>query len=506
MNSENYGKRKKTQNQLTLFDHGKILPQALDLEKGVIGSLILEAQTSNCKHILNTMRPEIFYAEQNQIIASTLLNMHENDIPIDLLTLVEELRKKEVLDLVGGAYFIESLTDKVISSTNIQYHYFLIYQKYINRELIRISSEVTSSAYNDTSDVFELIDEYINQISHLHINIKNLSNLTAADIAGTFIEQVLTPKTDNFTKNIILTYETGHRRFDESVTISRNKFILIGGGPKHGKSKFLTDIMIRLFERYDDIAAYWCTLEDSAIDIMRSYLAQKVLIKPKHILLRRFPDDLTKTLIHYTNIFRKWDILFRDTPIKIQEAVSTFRKFCDSRPDKFNIFIFDNIMAASDRDDFKQNLNSMYDHILAKLSQAKSSTKSLVIGVHHFNDAQQDKERLVDAYRPVSKDLKGSEASKRVPNQVVLVNFLRKYKDLLGEYEGDEKEILKYLYIIDVAENREDTDSDETSLIHFFANLDFTLFKEIELNIQKTEEKPYVEESVKDFITKFHPI
>src|SRR6202000_2327878 len=79
--------------------------------------------------------------------------------PIDLLTVVEELKSKDELETVGGPYAVTRLTNTVVSTANIEAHARIVLQKFIQRELIRISSEIIGDAYEDSTDVFDLLDD-----------------------------------------------------------------------------------------------------------------------------------------------------------------------------------------------------------------------------------------------------------------------------------------------------------------------------------------------------------
>lgn len=85
--------------------------------------------------------------------------LQNDSVPIDILTVVEGLKSKNELDLVGGPYQITKLTNSVVSAANIDAHARIILQKFIQRELIRISGEIIGDAYEDSTDVFDLLDE-----------------------------------------------------------------------------------------------------------------------------------------------------------------------------------------------------------------------------------------------------------------------------------------------------------------------------------------------------------
>jgi len=154
---ENARKRiKKNTLANVLFEHGKLPPQAVDIEETVLGALMLEQDALTS--VIDILKPEIFYKESHQKIFSAILRLFGRSEPIDILTVTSELKKSGELELIGGPYYISQLTGRVASAANIEYHTRIIIQKYIQRELIRISSDITREAYEDTTDVFDLLD------------------------------------------------------------------------------------------------------------------------------------------------------------------------------------------------------------------------------------------------------------------------------------------------------------------------------------------------------------
>ena len=139
-----------------LIVSGKLQPQALDFEEAVLGALMLEKNAITI--VSDILKPESFYKEAHQTIFTVILTLFSNAQPIDILTVTAELRKQGQLDIVGGAYYITSLTNRVASAANIEYHSRIIAQKFIQRELIRISSEIQRDAFEDSADAFDLLD------------------------------------------------------------------------------------------------------------------------------------------------------------------------------------------------------------------------------------------------------------------------------------------------------------------------------------------------------------
>ncbi len=122
--------------------YGKVPPQAKDLEEAVLGAIMLEKSAFDT--VIEILKPECFYVDANQRIYRAMQSLQQKNQPIDILTVVEELKSKEELEMVGGPYYVTRLTNSVVSSANIDAHCRIILQKFIQRELIRISGEIIS--------------------------------------------------------------------------------------------------------------------------------------------------------------------------------------------------------------------------------------------------------------------------------------------------------------------------------------------------------------------------
>jgi len=149
--------RRKSSIDLSTMVYGKVPPQAKDLEEAVLGSIMLEKAAFDL--VIEILKPECFYVDAHQRIFKAMQSLALKSQPIDILTVVEELRTREELDIVGGPYFVTKLTNTVVSSANVQAHSRIVLQKFIQRELIRISGEIISDAYEDSTDVFDLLDQ-----------------------------------------------------------------------------------------------------------------------------------------------------------------------------------------------------------------------------------------------------------------------------------------------------------------------------------------------------------
>src|SRR6478736_3231560 len=180
LNKDRKNRRKGSSLELGSMMYGKVPPQAKDLEEAVLGAIMLEKNAFDA--VIEILKPECFYVEAHQRIFSAMQTLTNKSQPIDILTVAEELRSKEELEMVGGPYYVTKLTNAVVSSAHIEAHARIILQKFIQRELIRISGEIIGDAYEDSTDVFDLLDDAESKLfeitnNHLRKNYDSIDSV-----------------------------------------------------------------------------------------------------------------------------------------------------------------------------------------------------------------------------------------------------------------------------------------------------------------------------------------
>jgi len=143
--------------QVNTEETGRLQPQARELEEAVLGALMLEKDAYSI--VSEILTPESFYDKSHELIYTAIQNLAIQQKPIDILTVVDQMRKDGNLEAAGGASYIAQLSQKVVSSAHLEYHARIVAQKYIARELITFSSHVASKAFDETNDVDDLMQE-----------------------------------------------------------------------------------------------------------------------------------------------------------------------------------------------------------------------------------------------------------------------------------------------------------------------------------------------------------
>lgn len=191
--------RKRNKSTITpqqLIELGKLPPQAVDIEEAVLGGLMLDKDA--VMSIIDIMKPEAFYKEAHQRIFAAIESLFKKADPVDILTVTQELKRSGELEIAGGAFYVTQLTNRIASTANIQVHARIVLEKYIQRELIRISTDTLQKSYEDTSDVFELLryaEENIFSISNTNIK-KTFEHIKT--ILARSLDEIETAKNQEF--------------------------------------------------------------------------------------------------------------------------------------------------------------------------------------------------------------------------------------------------------------------------------------------------------------------
>jgi len=180
-------------------DMGKLPPQAVDVEEVVIGAIMLiKGAFDKAYPILKS--PDCFYKQSNQDIFSAIIDLHKENWPIDIMTVIQKLKKNGKLDEVGGPFYVSQLVNRVSSSENIEFHARIVVEKHLQREVIRISSEMAKSSYEDTADVLSIIERLIKDSEGLRA-----VNLTTSEVINETTKSDTEDLLMTFNGNIFLT-------------------------------------------------------------------------------------------------------------------------------------------------------------------------------------------------------------------------------------------------------------------------------------------------------------
>jgi replicative DNA helicase len=383
----------------SVLEHGKLPPQAIDLEEAVLGALLLEKEAVNAS--IDILQPKSFYKEAHQHIFASILDLFSRSEPIDILTVTNDLKQKGVLDIVGGAYYISQLTNRVASAENVEFHARIIAQKHIQRELIRISSEIITSAYDETTDVFSLLDKAESSLfSVTEGNIrKNYASMS--DLIRDALKQIEKSKNN---ESGIIGVPSGFTAMDRITSgWQPSDLIIVAARPAMGKTSYVLSLARNAAVDFNVPVAIF-SLEMSALQLVTRLISAESEISSEKLRsgnLQKF--ELAQINTKITKLAEA-PIFIDDTPgISIFELRAKARRL--KAQHNIQLLVIDYLQLMTGSNEHKGNREQEIGMISRSL---KSIAKELNIPVIALSQLSRSVETRSGEKRPVLSDLRES--------------------------------------------------------------------------------------------------
>ena len=257
---------------------GKVPPQAVDVEQAVLGAMMLEKNAVT--DVIDILTPQSFYDPKHQYIYGAIRELFGSSSPIDLLTVINKLKQSGELEASGGAVYISQLTSRIASTAHVEFHARIISEKYIKRELIRMSSEIIRDAYDDSNDVFDVLTKAEGELFKIAEN--NMSNgvSTMQTAVREAIEEIekASQNTDG-----ISGVATGFFDLDKLTSgWQRSDMIVIAARPAMGKTAFVLSMARNCAVEYGQGVALF-SLEMSAVQLVKRLIASEARLSAEKL-------------------------------------------------------------------------------------------------------------------------------------------------------------------------------------------------------------------------------
>ena len=217
---------------------GKLPPQSLDAEKSLLGAVLIDEDI--IADVAEIVHAADFYDKQHTIIFGAMMRLYEKHKPVDLLTLTEELKRKDELEVVGGSAYLTELTNYVPSAAHAASYAELVASKAVRRRLIKASSEISELGFNEDTTTQELLEKAEAEL--FSVSDQSLKQ----DLVS--LESILTESFDRLeelhrNKGQLRGIRTGYRDLDNMTAgLQRSDLIILAARPAMGKTTLVTNL------------------------------------------------------------------------------------------------------------------------------------------------------------------------------------------------------------------------------------------------------------------------
>jgi replicative DNA helicase len=415
---------KRPKNQVTeiIQGMGKIPPQALELEEAVLGALMLERDALTV--VIDILQPESFYKESHQKIYKAVLELFDKSEPVDILTVTNQLRTKGELEFAGGPYYITELTTKINSAANIEFHARIVAEQAIKRELISMASLIHKDAFEDTTDVFELLDKAEKQLYHIsESNIrKNYADMRS--LMGQALKE-LQAKKDNDHK--LTGVPSGFTELDRVTSgWQKSDLIIIAARPGMGKTAFVVSAMRNAAVDFNIPIAIF-SLEMSSVQLVNRLISAEAELESEKIKRGTLEEYEWAQLHHKISKLTSAPIFIDDTPaLSIRELRTKCRRLKAKNDIQMIIIDYLQLMSAEGN---SKGAPGNREQEIASISRAlKNLAKELNVPVIALSQLSRAVETRGGDKRPQLADLRESGSIEQDADMVMFLYRPEYYK------------------------------------------------------------------------------
>jgi len=423
---------------LDYSDHGRVPPQAIDLEEAVLGAMMLEQNALT--NVIDILKPEVFYKEAHQKIFAAIHQLFAGGQPVDILTVTEVLKKNGDLDLVGGAYTISMLTNRVASSANVEYHARIVLQKYLQREMIRISSDIIKDSYEDTKDVFDILDKaeqglFAVSESNLRRNYNDMHSLIRDAI-----EQIEGAKNQ---EGHISGIPSGFTDLDRiTAGWQKSDLIVLAARPGMGKTAFVLTMARNMAVDFKKPIAIF-SLEMAGVQLVTRLISSETELAADKLKRGQLEDFEWEQLNARLGAITEAPLFIDDTPaLSIFELRAKCRRLKAQHNIEMVIVDYLQLMSAGS-DNHRGNREQEISNISRSM---KSLAKELDIPVIAISQLSRAVETRGGSKRPLLSDLRESGAIEQDADMVLFI-YRPEYYQITEDEQGNSTEGLAQLII-----------------------------------------------------------
>lgn len=412
-NFKNFSPVKVDKTTIINLEKGKLPPQAIDLEEAVLGAMMIDKK--GVDDVIDILQPDAFYKDAHKHIFEAILQLFTETQPIDILTVSTQLKKNGKLDIAGGDFYLIQLTQKIASSAHIEFHSRIILQKFIQRSLIRISSEIIEESYDESADVFDLLDKAESKLYEVtQGNIKRSS-----ETAQSLVLQAKKKIEEISKKEGLSGVETGFHNLDKLTSgWQPSDLIIIAARPAMGKTAFVLSMARNIAIQYGHGVALF-SLEMASVQLITRLISSETGLSSEKLRTGKLEAHEWTMLSTKVKDLEKAPLFIDDTPsLSIFDLRAKCRRLASQHGIKIIIIDYLQLMTAGGNAKGGGNREQEISTISRNL---KALAKELNVPVIALSQLSRAVETRGSSKRPLLSDLRESGA---IEQDADIVSFL----------------------------------------------------------------------------------
>lgn len=407
---------------------GKVPPQAVDLERAVLGAMMLEKNAVT--DTIDILKRESFYDPRHQFIFAAIQELFGTSQPIDILTVTNLLKTKGELAVVGGAAYISQLTSRIASTAHVEYHARIISEMHIKRELIRMSGEVMRDAFDETNDVFDVLNKAESDLFNIAENNMGRAVDVMQNVVSKAIEEIERASQNS---DGISGVPTGFFELDKiTAGWQRSDMIVIAARPAMGKTAFVLS-MARNTAVDHNMGVAIFSLEMSSVQLVKRLIASETRLSAEKLRKGDLRDDEFQQLHSRINKLSTAPIYIDDTPgISIFDLRAKCRRLKMQYDIQMVIIDYLQLMTAGS----SKGAGNREQEISSISRSIKEIAKELNVPIVALSQLSRSVEQRGGDKRPVLSDLRESGA---IEQDADIVSFIYRpeYYGFLQDESGN---------------------------------------------------------------------
>lgn len=409
----------------------RVPPHNIEAEQSVLGAMLLDNEAIN--NVVEVLKGEEFYKESHRVLFNAILELFNKDEPVDMITLMDLLRSKELIEAVGGMSYISTLVTSVPATSNVKHYAKIVEEKYVLRKLILSSNEIMDLCYSQRENLETVIgtaEKYIFDISQKNISqdFEHVSNI----ITRSFDELERLYKN----KGAITGVPSGFRDLDRKTSgFQPGDMVLIAARPSMGKTSFVANIALTAALRSGKSVALF-SLEMSKEQIAYRMICAEANVDMLKLRTGDLDDEDWLKLARAAGPMANSKMFIDDTPgISISEMRSKCRRLKTQKSKGVDLIIIDylQLMSGNGKSDNRQQEVSEISRNLKALAKEMGAP---VIALSQLSRAP---EQRAD-HRPILSDLRESGS---IEQDADIVMFL--YRDEYYNRDTDKKNMAEVI-------------------------------------------------------------